>query len=232
VSERDGKKYLDYWWYLPDNPANAGGGALCGAGFVVAGYTCHDHQSDWEGVTVVLDPSSPSPEAVHYSAHADASRYTWPALQAIWRRGFTAGVARDRTSALRPLVFVARGTHASYPDACRDRCTKRFPPRKEEPHDGGLDWPGARDAECVALCLTALPTFDQGRRPARWNAYNGRWGAARCELFVFCSSTEPPTSPGNQRRYRRPWCAAREIVPTANGRAVRRNPAYTRPAGC
>ena len=29
--------YLDYWWYLLDNPADTGGGALCGAGLVIAG---------------------------------------------------------------------------------------------------------------------------------------------------------------------------------------------------
>ena len=29
--------YLDYWWYLPDNPANTAQGAMCGAGLVIAG---------------------------------------------------------------------------------------------------------------------------------------------------------------------------------------------------
>ena len=47
--------YLDYWWYLPDNPARAGKGAFCGAGLVIPGVSCFDHQSDWEGITVKLD---------------------------------------------------------------------------------------------------------------------------------------------------------------------------------
>jgi hypothetical protein len=29
--------------------------AFCGAGLVIPGITCHDHQSDWEGLTVVVD---------------------------------------------------------------------------------------------------------------------------------------------------------------------------------
>jgi hypothetical protein len=41
--------YLDYWWYLPENPVGLGGGALCGAGFVIPGVTCLNHESDWEG---------------------------------------------------------------------------------------------------------------------------------------------------------------------------------------
>jgi hypothetical protein len=234
VSDHDGRKYLDYWWYLPDNPSNAGGGALCGAGFVVAGLTCHDHQSDWEGVTVVVDPNSESrsPEAVHYSAHKYRRRYSWAALERIWRSGFTGRVVQGETSALRPIVFIARGTHAAYPNACAGDCTTEFPAQKEEPHDGGLLWPGAREAECVALCLTALPTIDRGDKPARWNAYNGLWGAPRCELLVFCSEGDPPRSPGQQGRYKRPWCPTVALAPARKGSGREIDKAYRRPADC
>ena len=229
VTDHDGLKYLDYWWYLPDNPSNAGGGALCGAGFVVAGYTCHDHQSDWEGMTVVFDPKSdqPSPAAVIYSGHTNRTRYTWPALERLWSTGYTATIARSHPSTERPLVFIARGTHAAYPTGCPTACTDRFTFHKEEPHDGRVPWPGPRESECVALCVTALPTTDRGRKPARWNAYNGHWGNARCELIVFCSSADPPRSPGQQRRYRRPWCPTISVV-VANGRVERER----RPPAC
>ena len=56
----DGLIYLDYWWYLPDNPARSGSGAFCGPGFSIGGVTCFDHQSDWEGVTVVLGARDPA----------------------------------------------------------------------------------------------------------------------------------------------------------------------------
>jgi hypothetical protein len=181
-----------------------------------------------------VDPAAaaPSPEAVVYSAHQTKGRYTWAALERIWSTGFTAAAARRRANAERPLVFVARGTHAAYPDACRGRCTKRFPPHREEPHDGGLPWPGEREADCVALCVTALPTTAQGSKPARWNAYNGRWGTTRCELWVFCSSSDPPKSPGQQPRYQQPWCATLAVSLAANGRSVVRDRAYRRPRGC
>jgi len=218
VSDHEGLKYLDYWWYLPDNPSNAGSGALCGAGFVVAGYTCHDHQSDWEGMTVLVDPPSgdPNPLAVVYSGHQHRTRYTWSALERLWATGYTATVARDNRRPGRPLVFIARGTHAAYPTGCPTRCTDKFTNQHEEPHDGRLPWPGAREADCVALCVTALPTTDRGRRPARWNAYNGRWGTANCELIVFCSSADPPRSPGQQVRYQRPWCPNIGVVVVGN----------------
>ncbi|MDQ3677761.1 MAG: hypothetical protein M3401_13345 [Actinomycetota bacterium] len=56
--------YLDYWWYLPDNPTNAGEGGLCGAGLIIPEVTCFDHQSDWEGVTVAIDPDLPERSVV------------------------------------------------------------------------------------------------------------------------------------------------------------------------
>ena len=229
VTDHEGLKYLDYWWYLPDNPSNAGGGALCGAGLVVAGITCHDHQSDWEGVTVVVDPWT-GPVSVVYAGHKHRTRYTWSDLERLWARGYTETVARDNRKPGRPLVFIARGTHAAYPTGCPRRCSDPVTGQNEESHDGRLTWPGAREPECVALCLTALPTTDQGRRPARWNAYNGRWGTANCELIVFCSSTDPPASPAQQRRYQRPWCPTGGGVVVGN--RVERERNFGPPPGC
>jgi hypothetical protein len=117
---------LDYWWYLPDNPSGSGGGAFCGAGFVIAGITCHDHQSDWEGITVILDGDSrsSSPTAVAYAQHGGVTRYTWRALQELWGRADRARFAEGIDTTRRPLVFVAQGTHASYPRSCaHDKCT-------------------------------------------------------------------------------------------------------------
>jgi hypothetical protein len=210
--------YLDYWWYLPDNPANAGEGALCGAGFAISGITCHDHQSDWEGVTVVVRPGSttePSePVAVHYSAHDGRTHYEWSTLTEVWKR------LRDRhgqpfdpgvDTSLRPLVFVALGTHAAYPEICRRRKCDEHALWRDNRHDGGEPWVGNDEAapECVSGCLAALPTRDGGTEPARWNAYDGTWGRARCELVFFCNQSDPPKSPGQQGRYKEPWCATR-----------------------
>jgi hypothetical protein len=49
---------LDYWWYLDGNPARVAGGTSCGVGLSLPGKTCFDHDSDWEGITVVLEGSA------------------------------------------------------------------------------------------------------------------------------------------------------------------------------
>jgi lysophospholipase L1-like esterase len=205
--------YLDYWWYLPYNPAGAARGAFCGAGFVIAGATCFDHQSDWEGVTVVLDGRDPggAPKAVSYAQHEGVTRYSWRALRARWTQTRDArAFGRGVDLRVRPLVFVARGTHASYPTSCDDEhCVRTDVPKvrvdrslNENRHDGGKPW-GRR---CPVTCVIALPTHGNGSKAARWNAYTGPWGSANCVLGIVCTSGAPPTSPSTQDRYTAPWC--------------------------
>jgi hypothetical protein len=209
---REGKEllYLDYWWYLPDNPVKLGGGALCGAGLVIAGVTCQNHESDWEGVTVVLDRTGavPEPVAVHYAQHSNVVRYSWSLLQEKWTRN---EVVQERIAGLgdaasRPLVFVAVGTHASYPMPCPNRC-RQFPDPglPEEPHLGNLPWSGNETSACgISSCLQELPTHEQGQKPALWNGFDGAWGELHCFLTYYCDSGPPPQSPGHQRRYEHP----------------------------
>jgi lysophospholipase L1-like esterase len=211
--------YLDYWWYFPYNPAGAGDGALCGAGFNVAGMTCFDHQSDWEGVTVVLDGDDPTgpPIAVHYAQHDDVSRYSWAALQEIWEGGIEARFGAGIDTTKRPLVFVANGRHASYPVDCRrgaeESCSTFIVPGRRDfgrihdrRFDGAEAWSGNANA-CLPGCLTPLPTRREGQERASWHAFAGRWGTADCVLAVICSESNPPSGPGEQDRYEEPWCA-------------------------
>jgi hypothetical protein len=212
-SEDSSMLYLDYWWYLPDNPAGSGSGAFCGPGLVIPGISCFDHQSDWEGVTVVLDRTvpgrAPKPVAVHYAQHSAVSRYDWADLTGAWTQD--ASLARLRAStpggAARPLVFVARGTHAAYPLPCpRLRpCTQVAADLDENPHDGKLGWAGNSVACGTHPCLSLLPTALGGRAPALWNAFEGAWGERHCFLTYYCDSASPPAAPGRQGRYRRPW---------------------------
>lgn len=210
-ASREGKEllYLDYWWYLPYNPVKLGGGALCGAGLVIAGVTCHTHESDWEGITVVVDRTGkvPQPVAVQYAQHSSVVRYSWSLLREEWDgnkevEGRIAGVG---DASLRPLAFVAVGSHASYPLPC-NRC-RQFPDPgiPEEPHLGDLPWSGNDTNACgKSSCLQTLPTHEGGRRPALWNGYDGSWGELHCFLTYYCDSGAPPKSPGNQRRYKHP----------------------------
>ena len=228
--------YLDYWWYLPDNPAGAGGGGLCGPGFVIPDKTCFDHLSDWEGITVVLDADAPPdapPVAVGYAEHDGVTRYAWSALRRLWEEDGDLKEFGVDEEPNRPLVFVARGTHAAYPRSCkraRDRdCRAGGVPGvkftgdlTDKPHDGGKPWRGNDKDNCRTLCLLALPT-QKGSRPALWNSFGGRWGGSNCVLgIVFCSESQPPESPGAQKRYTKPWCRSSEIVLTGENYAPRK----------
>jgi hypothetical protein len=201
--------YLDYWWYLPDNPVGVGGGALCGAGFVIPGVTCQNHQSDWEGMTVVVDRTEAKPHvvAVQYAEHSDVVRYAWAQLREHWDSDskVQALVANIPDAATRPLAFSAEGTHATYPLPCR-RCHQVAPPDLAEgPHRGDLPWVGDLTSACGrSSCLQLLPTRNGGTEPALWNAYNGPWGERHCFLTYYCDSGSPPTSPGKQGRYEHP----------------------------
>jgi lysophospholipase L1-like esterase len=220
-NQHDNAIYLDYWWYFPNNPTGAGDGALCGAGFVIAGVTCFDHQSDWEGVTVVIDEDAPArPSAVSYAQHDGVTRYSWSMLQRLWDDGDRERFGAAVNTGQRPLVFVARGTHASYPTSCSEsRCrvgrvrgVSATKPLQEQGHDGGRPWPRDEAVECPTFCVTALPTRRGGREPAQWNAFSKPWGAANCAFGFICGSDEPPPSPAFQGRYRHPWCAKRAFV--------------------
>ncbi len=209
-AEGDGKRmlYLDYWWYLPGNPVDVGAGALCGAGLVIPGVTCPGHQSDWEGVTVVIDRTEATPKvvAVQYAQHNSVVRYEWRRLRARWTKpDMPATVAAIADVAGRPLVFVAKGTHASYPEPCRGCGQVAHADLGESSHLGDLGWVGNDTNACgKSSCLQMLPTRIGGRKPALWNAYTGQWGERHCELTFYCDSGSPPTAPGIQKRYQSP----------------------------
>jgi hypothetical protein len=203
--------YLDYWWYLPDNPANTARGAMCGAGLVIPEITCFDHQSDWEGVTVVLDKASGQPREIHYAAHKFVVRVPWDVARAAAVRtapsvGLTASDVADR-----PLVFVARGTHAAYPQPCRKDFCRTSSFANDNQFDGRNAWP---ENGCQS-CVSPFPRT-AGGAPASWNAFTGHWGSALClTKGLYCARSEAPKAPGAQRgRFLHPWCVTHEVVGT------------------
>lgn len=208
---RDGRDllYLDYWWYLPDNPVALGGGALCGAGLVIAGITCQSHESDWEGMTVVVDRTGTVPKiaTVQYAQHNKVISYDWGLLLKRWESEprvaeLVAGISDAST---RPLAFVAKGTHATYPNPCSNCFQVASSEVGEEPHRGNLAWVGDNTSACGrSSCLQMLPTHRGGTEPALWSAYDGTWGQHHCFLTYYCDSGTPPTAPGQQKRYLNP----------------------------
>jgi hypothetical protein len=212
--------YLDYWWYLPDNPARGGLGAFCGAGLVIPGVTCFDHQSDWEGVTVVIDRTErrgrvdPRPVSVHYAQHDIVVRYDWDELREHWAgdTGLPERLESIPGVEERPLVFVAKGTHAAYATRCpgiRRKCRELARDVAENRHNGKLSWAGNYTTLCGGgtSCLQLLPTYSGGTQPALWNAFRGPWGERRCVLKIYCNAGDPPKGPGQQGRYARPALA-------------------------
>jgi hypothetical protein len=194
---------LDYWWYLPDNPANTAQGAMCGAGLVIPEITCFDHQSDWEGATVVVNPGQ-KPVAVHYAAHNHVIDVPWTTLQTAVGDKTLRPYAEGRDVANRPLVFVALGTHAAYPLPCESSTCNGDTIFEDNSHDGGHPWP---QGPCVPRgCVTAFPRPATGVGNASWNAFDGHWGSAVCIAKVYCAQSNAPPAPGRQWRYNHPWC--------------------------
>jgi hypothetical protein len=216
--------HIDYWWYFRYNVSPVKTTTMCLAGFSVTELSCFDHESDWEGVTVTVentrsdDASLPEAVAVTYSGHAWRYRLSWPELEAH-------GVIVSETH---PLVYVAFGSHASYPVPCgasepaplsadRDCWQGRY---REEILVIGVPLPdGRRDGEapwimndpglCAQVaCLAPLPV-DRDDKPTSWNAYPGRWGRAECTFGVglICVRTRGPESPSMQKRYLNPGAA-------------------------
>jgi hypothetical protein len=212
--------FLDYWWYLDDNPARIGQGATCGVGLAMPGITCFDHPSDWEGMTIVLDVGGETaiPLAVQYAEHKAVVRYDWSELQAHWARLRAAPDSqlsdrlRRNLNALddvvdRPVAFVGLGTHATYARPCtRRRCHQTLDRTTENRYGGEASWVFNDTARCVEVtCVRLLPTRRGGREAALWNAYAGVWGDRTCILKgAYCTAELAPSAPSNQSRYRDP----------------------------
>ena len=208
--------FLDYWWYLDANPAAVGAGTSCGVGLAFPGKTCFDHDSDWEGMTVVVDVSrdDPTPIAFQYAEHSDVVRYGFAHLRAFWKVRLESDprwkTIRDYLALIqynpeRPLAVVARGTHAAYADLC-SHCRQVAKKLKENSHNGQRFWPGNDTLDCIQTkCLRLVPTRRGGRDPALWNAYDGVWGDRRCILKgAYCTAEKSPGAPATQNRYKDP----------------------------
>jgi hypothetical protein len=222
VRRSGNRLFLGYWWFFPSNVSPWRPEVTCLPGFTFADTTCFDHEADWEGVTVELRIEWPTelpdpyglwnltPKAVIYDFHGHPVRWRWSELSLR---------ADPGSHATHPMVFVAKGSHASYPAACTaDRCNQRLGGKGlgEGRFDGGSEWDYNAYRKCHPRpdgdggappdpCLLPLPTTRDGRLGVLWNAYQGRWGAAVCVVVArACTQTEGPASPSRQTRFTRP----------------------------
>jgi hypothetical protein len=197
-----GDVYIGYWWFFPFNPTPVFRRGSCHPLLGIPERECFDHASDWEGVTVVVKGGrDPRPLAVIYEQHGAPMRRSWTWLERRWG---------DALQDQRALVYVAAGSHSSYPEPCRATpdhyCDQAplHPHRPDGPHDGARDWEVNADSACAA-CLQRLPVTAAGK-PATWNAFPGYWGRRACILRnSFCAQTTAPRSPGTTDRFLHPW---------------------------
>jgi microsomal dipeptidase-like Zn-dependent dipeptidase len=153
IDGTDGRTWLQYWFWLTYNPKN-----LFGFG---------KHEGDWEMIQVGLGKDG-TPEAVTYAQHAKGDAREWS----------DRSITFASPERLRPVVYVAQGSHASY-----------FEPRTHPLLAGplliGIDHPRGEGP------ASEYPIAPFGR----WARWPGHWGSS--ERAIFGEGKGPP-SPGNQ----------------------------------
>ncbi|MGZ4412156.1 MAG: hypothetical protein ACXVY8_08485 [Gaiellaceae bacterium] len=102
---------VEYWLFYPFDRWEA---------TTAVGKLVQEHEGDWE--TVVVGFSAKQPLFVAYSAHCGGSWNRWPAVEAR-TADLLPNDGRVPSSALHPLVAVALGSHANYPNAAGRRAS-------------------------------------------------------------------------------------------------------------
>jgi hypothetical protein len=213
VAQSYDRFYIDYWWFLRDNHVGISR-SLCFSTDLQKAGVCDEHEGDWEGVTVVTPPGDDNHVAyVVYAAHKGTFRYAATALQMV---------GENKT---RPVVYLADGSHAAYPLACKkEPC---FQPTAlaaaglfnvpEGRYDGRASWPRNPDAQCnptgAGSCLLSL-------RGQPWTNWPGLWGDGCERACGGTGNVNSPQSPGLQGRFQTPWCSTETVGVTCDGRVV------------
>jgi hypothetical protein len=150
----DGRVWLQYWFFYFYNDYNLIG-PLIGAGL---------HEGDWETVQLRLDATGATPDLAVYAQHKGAEARRWPLVQ------------RD---GVRPIVYPARGSHASYFEAADDHWTGH--------------WFDHADGRRATPELT-LVVVEETDRAFDWIRWPGAWGDTRKGASPLDSGS--PVGPG------------------------------------
>lgn len=153
-------RFITYWYFFAfSNPFR-------GAGVADAG----GHEGDWERVSIRLNAADRATEVAYYQHRGEPSRKNGRIVS--WSELAAEGSVRDE----HPVVFVARGTHASYPKACKrvlgiKRCIV-------DRRDAGSLWTASGRLRDVAL--------------EPWYGFAGAWG----QLHTSDGGRSGPAGPG------------------------------------
>jgi hypothetical protein len=164
VDESRGVRWLQYWFFYFYNDYN-----LIGA-FLHAGL----HEGDWEMIQLRLPGDAPdAPDLAVYCQHKGATSRDWRQVDRL--------PGTDR-----PIVYVARGSHASY-----------FEP--------GTHWTGHwfdhADGKRKSPELT-LETVDDHDPAWRWIHWPGHWGDTKTTGNPLDSDS--PTGPAAHKQWTKP----------------------------
>jgi hypothetical protein len=145
TGKQDGRLWLAYWFFYYYNDYN-----LLGP-FIKAGL----HEGDWEMIQLRLDPAGANPDLAVYAQHTHAGQRPWNQVERVGDQ---------------PVVYPARGSHASYFTA-------------------GLHWTGDwfdhADGRRPGPPLT-LEILSDAPGQDSWALWPGMWGG-----------TEPPPNDDN-----------------------------------
>jgi hypothetical protein len=134
-----GRLWLQYWFYYFFNDYNLAGGIGL-------------HEGDWEMVQFRIGPDGERPDLAVYAQHVHAEQAPWEHVEKL------------PTSPDTPVVYVARGSHASYFEAGYHETEAWYDIAD-----------GKRDAPKLELEII-------GDDPPGWILWPGRWGATRARI--------------------------------------------------
>ncbi len=169
----DGRLWLAYWFFYFYNDDN-----LLGP-FSHAGC----HEGDWEMIQLRLNPVGTAPDLAVYAQHGYADERPWDEVERVGDQ---------------PVVYPARGSHASYFSAGAHRAGRSF-----DQADGRH--PGS------ALTLHVLTEADS------WTRWPGHWGGTVSRAHDLDTVTESsPRGPGQHAQ----WSDPTELLDRARMRPV------------
>jgi hypothetical protein len=153
VAPQDDRIFVQYWFFYYWNDK-----AFLGFGL---------HEGDWEMVQIGLSAGGRA-QTMTFAQHEHAERCKWSEVEKLGRR---------------PVIYVARGSQASYPRSGRHRA-----PIVPDHADGR----GAEISPLVEVLAARSP---------RWTNWPGRWGSTRAGNIAESNS---PCGPKQHDQWNRP----------------------------
>lgn len=181
ATDSEGKLWLQYWFFYFYNDFNLIG-KIFGAG---------RHEGDWEMIQLRIGADG-SPDHAAFAQHKHAEVRRWDQVDLL-------------PGTEQPIVYVARGSHASY-----------FEPGR---HSTGA-WPEWADGKRRSPQQT-LEIVDAGRPEHRWLLWPGHWGDTKPGVLPF--DADSPVGPGVHKQWKDPLALVPELrttVPAAVSGAV------------